>query len=216
MIWTCFATIGSGHLAIIEFIINSPVYQSILVSNLWPSVQQIILLHFREFVLFSCFQIFLLTTCFQIRRLHILLSLPGADHGWDRRGGQACENAGTKNRCQLRFKCHLLVVGLCSCPALNKEEDSWCHWSYSMAAWLLYSFFNVERTGSWSRSSSTNQELVLIWKQLCGWLKTKCGVVLKKFSCQWKGPIHWLDHDVRSYTVAQSAPFTLIGAGNIR
>lgn len=53
------------------------------------------------------------------------------------------------------------------CPALN-EEDSWCHWSYSMAAVF---FFVMLR----------QLDLVLIWRQLCGWLKTKCGVVLKKF-----------------------------------
>lgn len=36
--------------------------------------------------------------------------------------------------------------------------------------WLLCSFFVILR----------QLDLVLIWRQLCGWLKTKCGVVLKK------------------------------------
>ena len=37
VIWACFAATGPGHLAVIESIINSSVYQSILVSNLSDS-----------------------------------------------------------------------------------------------------------------------------------------------------------------------------------
>jgi len=41
MIWACFAATGPGHLAVIKSSMNSSVYQSILESNVRPSVQQL-------------------------------------------------------------------------------------------------------------------------------------------------------------------------------
>jgi len=41
MIWACSAATGPGHLAVIEFTMNSSVYQSILESNVRPSVWQL-------------------------------------------------------------------------------------------------------------------------------------------------------------------------------
>ena len=43
MIWACFAATGPGPLAVIESTMNASVYQSILKSNVRPSVQQPIL-----------------------------------------------------------------------------------------------------------------------------------------------------------------------------
>lgn len=65
-----------------------------------------------SFLLLFLLHIFALTTGFLGRRLHILLSLPGADHGWNGRGGQAGKNAGTKDRGQLRSVCCLSLAGL--------------------------------------------------------------------------------------------------------
>ncbi|MEE6515924.1 hypothetical protein FKM82_025084 [Ascaphus truei] len=41
MIWACFAATGPGNLAVIESTMNSSVYQSILESNVRPSVRQL-------------------------------------------------------------------------------------------------------------------------------------------------------------------------------
>lgn len=81
-------------------------------------------------------QIFALTTRSPARRLHVFLSLPGADNGWNRRGGQACEIAGAEDGCQLRRMRRPPVVGLCVCPALNwggTSVDTGATDVYSMA-----------------------------------------------------------------------------------
>ncbi|MEE6519334.1 hypothetical protein FKM82_031075 [Ascaphus truei] len=41
MIWACFAATGHGNLAVIESTMHSSVYQSILESNVRPSVEQL-------------------------------------------------------------------------------------------------------------------------------------------------------------------------------
>lgn len=132
----------------------------------------------------SCCHIFPLTTCSLTRRLHILLRLSGADHGWNGRGGQACETSGPKDRCQLM--CRPPVVGLCVCPALNREGTLCGHWStdvYSTAG-RLFSCWN----------SGLDFVLSWLWRlivRFCCWLLTRRVLILIQFACQWRGIIHW-------------------------
>lgn len=79
------------------------------------------------------------------RRLHILLGLPGADHGWNGRGGQACKNAWTKDRCQLRYMCCLPVVGLC---VTQLRRDLCGHW-FIFHGWSPFWMLGQHWTFSW-------------------------------------------------------------------
>lgn len=47
--------------------------------------------------------------CPSARRLHFLFCVPGANHGWNGWGGQACKDARTKDWCQLSCISWLLM-----------------------------------------------------------------------------------------------------------
>ena len=115
-------------------------------------------------LLFSCYHIFALTTCSLTRRLHILLRLPRAGHGWNGRGGQACESADVKDRCQL------MCLTVCVCPALNREGTLYVDTDVYSTAGRLFSCWNsgLDFVSSW------------LWRlivRFCCWLLTRCVLI---------------------------------------
>ena len=72
-----------------------------------------------------------LTLTWCSRRLHVLLGVPGADHGWFRSRGQSCKTEGTQDRCKLTIAPPPPPPP--PPPPLRDASDLSCSWTWGRA-----------------------------------------------------------------------------------
>lgn len=139
----------------------------------------------RDTFAFMDLVILALTLCSPARRLHILFRVPGANHGWNGRGGQAGEDARTKDWCQL--SCISWPLLDCVAVLLDKEGTSvgLCWFIFQQRLMILM------LRHCWTSS------LLLMKCKFC-WLKLDLVWI---FVCQWKRGNHLPANDCMCYRV---------------